>query len=186
MTKRARGPSRGARADEGDGLLIADMCVNEAGKKGKGVFALRDFAPGELIFRTRRGPLVKRHEIAALSEEDQRHLDEIDRDTYQILPPPACYLNHSCDPNAIGKGLSLYAWKPIKKGEEITTDYRIAGNPTTTDRWPCSCGSSNCRGFVVRNFFTLSEEAQRRYLPYAPKFIREEYKRRHARGREGR
>lgn len=38
--------------------MITDIVVKEAGIKGKGVFALRDFARGEFIFRRRHGRVV--------------------------------------------------------------------------------------------------------------------------------
>ena len=57
---------------------MTDIEVRDAGVKGKGVFALRHFDAGEFIFRRRRGRIIANSEIAALSAEDQRHLDEID------------------------------------------------------------------------------------------------------------
>jgi hypothetical protein len=35
--------------------MITDIIVKEAGVKGKGVFAVRDFSRGEFIFRRRCG-----------------------------------------------------------------------------------------------------------------------------------
>jgi SET domain-containing protein len=54
--------------------MMSDVIVKEAGSKGLGVFALRDFAKGEFIFRRRYGKVVANREIERLSEEDQRHL----------------------------------------------------------------------------------------------------------------
>jgi hypothetical protein len=71
----------------------------------------------------------------------------------------------------------LFALKRIKAGEEITTDYRVNG--LFKNRWRCYCGSKNCNGWVVSDFFTLPERLQKKYLPYTPRFIREEYERRH-------
>jgi hypothetical protein len=36
-------------------VMITDIIVKDAGVKGQGVFALRDFAKGEFIFRRRQG-----------------------------------------------------------------------------------------------------------------------------------
>lgn len=157
--------------------MITDVTVKDAGAKGLGVFALRDFTPGEFIFRRRYGRIVRNQEIALLSEEDQRHLCELDWDTSAVLLPPGCYLNHACDPNAMRKGTYVYAWKPIRQGQEITIDYRL--NAFSEERCECICGSTNCAGYIILSYFALSEERQRRYLPYAPKFIRDEYRRRH-------
>lgn len=155
--------------------MIRDVVVRDAGTKGKGVFALRDFARGEFIFRRRHGRIVRNDAIASLSEEDQRHLCELDRETSAVLLPPGCFLNHSCDPNAMRNGVNVFAWKDIRAGEEITIDYRL--NAFGGERWDCSCGSAGCPGYVIGSFFALSDEQQRQYLPFAPGFIRAEYRR---------
>ena len=87
--------------------------------------------------------------------------------------PPGCYLNHSCDPNAMRKGTYVYAWKDILAGEEITIDYRL--NAYSNERCDCACGSSNCKGYFNLSFFSLNQDTQKAYYPYAPKFIRDEY-----------
>jgi hypothetical protein len=156
--------------------MIADIIVKEAGGKGKGVFALRDLTCGEFIFRRRHGRVVSNDDISTLSEEDQRHLCELDWELSAVLLAPGCYLNHACDPNAMRAGTRVFAWQDIRQGEEITIDYRL--NAFSDDRWECICGSANCRGFVIGSFFALSEDRQRAYLPYAPKFIQREYRRR--------
>jgi SET domain-containing protein len=157
--------------------MMTDVVVKEAGNKGKGVFALRGFAKGEFLFRRRYQRVISYHEISQLSEEDQRHVCELDWKTCAILLPPGCYLNHACDPNTMRKGVDVYAWKEIRPGEEITIDYRL--NAFTGERWECWCGSANCQGYVISSFFSLSEDQQRLYLPYVPKFIRDEYLHRH-------
>ncbi|MEP7187916.1 MAG: SET domain-containing protein-lysine N-methyltransferase [Roseiflexaceae bacterium] len=156
--------------------MINDIIVKQAGGKGKGVFALRDFARGEFIFRRRHGQVVGNDEISTLSEEDQRHLCELDWERSTVLLTPGCYLNHACDPNAMRSGTRVFAWNDIRQGEEITIDYRL--NAFSDDRWDCTCGSANCRGFVISSFFALSHDRQLAYLPYAPKFIQGEYRRR--------
>jgi SET domain-containing protein len=101
------------------------VVVGEAGVKGKGVFARCDFARGEFIFRRRHGQVVRNSDIPSLSEEDQRRLCELDFKTSAVLLPPGCYLNHSCDPNAMRSGVNVYAWREIHASEEITIDYRL-------------------------------------------------------------
>jgi hypothetical protein len=76
--------------------VIRDVAVEEAGSKGRGVFALRDFAPGEFIFRRRNGRVEQNAEIPTLSDEDRTHLCELDRERTAIPLPPGSYLNHSC------------------------------------------------------------------------------------------
>jgi hypothetical protein len=154
--------------------VIGDITVKDAGDKGQGVFALRDFARGEFIFRRRHGQIVRNRDIASLSLEDQQHLCELDWETSAVLLPPGCYLNHSCEPNAMRKGTHVHAWEDIRQGGEITIDYRL--NAFTGERCECTCASAACQGFFILSFFALSEERQRLYLPYAPRFIQQEYR----------
>ncbi len=157
-------------------MSAKDVAVKETGTKGQGVFALRDFPKGAVLFRRRYSRVVRNIELALLSEEDRRHKDELDWETSVIMLPPGCYINHSCDPNAILKGNTFYAWKDIRQGDEITQEYRISS--FTGERWECFCGSANCQGYVISDFFSMTEDQQRLYFAYAPRFIQQEYRRR--------
>lgn len=156
--------------------MISDVELRPAGVKGLGVFALRPLAPGEFIFRRRHGRVVTAAEIGELSPADQNHLCELDWDSFAVLLPPGCYLNHSCDPNAMRSGVRVFARRPIDPGDEITIDYRL--NAFDGASWPCACATPACTGTVVSSFFSLSQERQLEYLPWAPAFIRGEYVRR--------
>jgi SET domain-containing protein len=156
--------------------LIDDVEVRDAGTKGMGVFARRDFARGEFVFRRRHVRVVGPAAVASLSAEDRMHLCELDFDRFAVLGPPGCYLNHSCDPNAMRHGVNVFAWRPIAAGDEVTIDYRL--NAFDGDRWTCACGASNCTGTVVGSFFAMDAARQRLLLPHAPAFIRREYHRR--------
>lgn len=160
-----------------DRAVISDVEVRPAGGKGRGVYARRDFTSGEFIFRRRQGPAIPDSELSRLTPEERMHVTELDFDTSAVLLPPGCYLNHSCDPNAMRNGVKVFAWQPIAAGDEITIDYRL--NAFDDERWPCLCGSPTCTGEVVGSFFAMSDDRQRSYLPYAPAFIRREYRRRH-------
>jgi hypothetical protein len=156
--------------------MIRDVEVRVAGTKGRGVFALRDFAPGEFIFRRRHAGVIDATGIAALSDEERMHLCELDFDRFAVLAPPGCYLNHSCDPNAMRSGVNVFAWRRIGTGDEITIDYRL--NAFDGVSLPCTCGAAVCTGIVVGSFFALPPERQQAYLRFAPPFIRREYGRR--------
>jgi hypothetical protein len=160
--------------------MLKDVEVQDTRTKGKGVFARRAFAPGDFIFRRRHLFTVDAAAIAALSPEDRMHLCELEWDRFAVLAPPGCYLNHSCDPNAMRSGVKVFAWKPIAAGDEITIDYRL--NAFDGSSWPCDCRASACTGTVVGSFFALPEGRQRAYVRYAPAFIRREYRRRQAGG----
>jgi uncharacterized protein len=157
--------------------MLRDVEVREAGAKGLGVFARRSFAPGEFIFRRRNGQIVRYEDVPTLSEDDRRHLCELDFERCAVLLPPGCYLNHSCEPNAMRSGVKVFAWHAITPGDEVTIDYRL--NAWDEDSvWPCLCGAASCTGTVTGSFFSLSEVRQAEYLPYAPLFIKREYRRR--------
>jgi hypothetical protein len=51
--------------------------VRDAGPKGQGVFALRDFSRGGLILRFARGRVVHTDELATLTPWEQEHLATI-------------------------------------------------------------------------------------------------------------
>jgi pyrophosphatase PpaX len=158
--------------------MIKDVAVKQTERKGRGVFALRNFRRGELIFRGKKGRIVHKKDLPKLSPDDGMHLNEMGYDTYEIMRSPERFINHSCDPNSISKGRSVIAIKPIRKGQEITGDYRI--NAFDGNRWRCHCGSRNCKGWCTSDFFTIPKNLQKRYLPYTIEGIREEYERRHS------
>jgi len=155
--------------------VIGDVVVATAGRKEKGVFARRSFREGEFIFRRRHGRVVRSAEMRSLSAEERRHLCELDFERSAVLLAPGCYLNHACDPNAMRHGVNVFAWRAIKRGKEITIDYRL--NAFGAQRSRCRCGSRSCTGQLVNSFFALSPCRQKSYLPHAPPFIRDDYRR---------
>jgi SET domain-containing protein len=158
--------------------VIADIEARGAGRKGQGVFARRAFRKGEFIFQRRHGRVVPNARISSLSAEERRHLCELDFARSAVLVGPGAFLNHSCDPNAMRSGVKVFAWRAVRRGEEITIDYRL--NAFGGQRTTCLCGARNCTGTVVNSYFALSPARQRAYMRYAPAFIRREHRRRSA------
>ena len=158
--------------------MIKSIYIKQAGKKGNGVFAVKDFKKGELIVKGKKGKIVYTKNVRKLSRDDKIHLNELDKDKWEIMRIPECFINHSCDPNAIATGRSYVALKSIKKRQEITVDYRI--NTYTKQKWKCYCNSKNCTGWVISDFFSMPEKLQKKYLPFTLKFIKKEYKKRHS------
>jgi hypothetical protein len=158
--------------------VIGDVEVRDAGSKGLGVFARRAFVEGDFIFRRRHVRVVPAADLDSLSDWERIHLCELGFDRYAVLAPPGCYLNHSCDPNAMRHGVKVFAWRRIRARDEITIDYRL--NAFGGQGWRCDCGARNCTGEVEGSFFEMSETRQRLLLPHAPDFIRREYTRLHA------
>ena len=101
-----------------------------------------------------------------------------------MLPEPRCYLNHACDPNAIGTERdAIIALRSIAADDEITIDYRLNAYDDGTGVWvmDCACDPRLGPHEVVGEFFSLPEATQVRYLEWAPPFIREMYAERHRR-----
>lgn len=114
--------------------------------EGSGVFAIKDFKKSEKVYSFKKGNVVNKSQIQNVSQKDKRYLDKISDDEFEIIEPPARYVNHSCNPNITEKERTAYALKNIKKGEEITIDYdKIA---YLEKPFECHCGSKNCRKFV--------------------------------------
>ena len=120
--------------------------IRKSEKHGNRLFALKDFKKGESLYSLKKGRIVKHNEIQNLSEWEKIHLDQIGKNEYEVIEPPGCYVNHSCDPNVEEQDRIGYALKDIKKDEEITIDYdKIA---YFEKPFECHCGSKNCRGLV--------------------------------------
>lgn len=128
---------------------------------GRGLFAGRNFCAGELLFRF-SGPLITLTEAMSKGEAEANAL-QIGATTYIDLEAPSVFVNHSCQPNAgVHNGISAYALREIRKGEEICYDYSTT---MSERRWTmfCRCGTPQCRG-VIGDFHDLPLGLQRHYL----------------------
>lgn len=107
----------------------------------QGLFATRDFKAGEILYEYPVGRKVLETEISMLTDEEKDRLESRGTGVYELMQPPACYINHSCDPNAEEKDHIGYALRAIGEGDEITVDYRpsFQGDPML-----CRCGSRKC------------------------------------------
>jgi len=120
--------------------------IKKSKKHGNGLFALKNFRKGESVYLLKKGKIVNYDKIQNLSDQEKMHLDKIGENEYEIMEPPGCHINHSCEPNVEEKDRTGYALKDIKKGEEITIDYdKIA---YFEKPFKCRCGSKNCRGLI--------------------------------------
>lgn len=127
----------------------------------RGLFAGRDFAKDELIFRF-TGPVICFADAVSKGETESNPL-QIGPATYMDLDAPAVFANHSCEPSVgIRDSSAVYALREIKRGEELRFDY----STTMSERhWTmeCLCGTPSCRR-IIGDFHDLPEELQRRYL----------------------
>lgn len=138
-----------------DTLTVADCPV------GRGLFAGRQYASGELIL-VLEGPRYDRdHPIHGT--DLGANLLQTGWRTYILLGAPGVFANHSCHPNAgIAGNRRLVAIAPIAPGDEIRFDYSttMAENYWTM---PCLCGENSCRGLVT-DFKDLPPAIRSRYL----------------------
>ncbi len=70
---------------------------------------------------------------------------------------PARFLNHNCSPNCdaefVDGGIWIITNRAVLEGEELTFDYGY--DLEDYRNHPCSCGSSQCRGYIVdQSFFS--------------------------------
>jgi SET domain-containing protein len=128
---------------------------------GLGVFAVRDFAKGEIILEF-IGQTIQLEDVLAKGVLSGNPL-QVGNRTYIDLEPPGLFANHSCAPNAgIRHDRLLVALRSIKRGEEIRYDY----STTMLDGlWTmqCQCGVSNCRK-LISDFYLLPPKIQQHYL----------------------
>ena len=122
-----------------------DVYVEESGPSGRGLFANRQFFPGELVIEV-KGKLLLQKEYGA-----SRYVMELSRKWYLEPDIPGAFANHSCNPNCELIQLTEYSMGVvaicnIEAGIEICYDYQ----------WPalkwiprCNCGAPTCRGWVV-------------------------------------
>ena len=146
---------------------MEDIEVRESPIEGLGVFAARDFGPGERIHRVNVVREVT--EDAPLQEELGEFLRHCSYPNGKIVlwGHPDRHVNHSCDPNAYelheGDAIWIAARRGIESGQEITFDYNVAVSGGTG--WPCHCGAARCLGECAGDFFRLPEDRQIEYLP---------------------
>lgn len=169
-------------------MKMAKVIVKKSGKKGKGVFALRNFKKGELIFRFNLTKLKKYtlKEISKFPPDKSDHCDYAGRGKYTMDFMPGSYMNHSCDPNTyvemktLGKK-EIIVLHPIKKGDELTHDYTLNSvDQIRKDAYhwkmKCYCRSKNCRKTIQGNFFKLPKKIQKEKLSYLPTWFKKKYR----------
>ena len=69
----------------------------------------------------------------------------------------ARFINHSCDPNCDAVVEDGRIWietiRDVLRGEELAYDYAFVlperHTPAAKRRYPCTCGSANCRGTIL-------------------------------------
>ncbi len=137
--------------------MIADLYVikeaRKYGKGAKGIFAKQFIHRGTIdSFICKKCGHYSKEELAKLPKKEydfvieHEIIDKSGQYTY-FCDKRMLYDNHSCNANVLssGKGFGI-AIKDIKKGEEVTSDYRADGGDEVYFVGGCKCGEKNCMG----------------------------------------
>lgn len=153
----------------------------KSSKFGKGAVAAVDIPKGTQIIKY-KGKLVSKELGEKLSDKHRDIITPIGTGTLWLftLDPnhdidgsrqanEAKYINHSCEPNceAINyddEEIWIESIRDIKAGEELNYDY---GFNEPDERFPCFCGSKNCREWIV--------EPEYKFKPSEKQDLKQEY-----------
>lgn len=132
--------------------------------QGRGAFALKRIRKGTRLIEY-VGEHVSHDEADRRYDEDgmKRHhtfLFTLNRKTVidaAVDGNEARFINHSCDPNceAVIEDGHIYieSIRTIQPGAELVYDYQYDRAPdadeTDEAKYPCRCGSANCRGTIL-------------------------------------
>ena len=125
------------------------MSQNIIVKKSKiskfGVFAAKNFKKGEIVLKWKPNKILTKKQVDKLPKSEKHYVSSYAPGEYLLQQAPERYVNHSCNPNTEVKNNCDTAIKDIKKGEEITSDYR---KDNIIHHFKCLCGSKKCRGVI--------------------------------------
>ena len=123
-----------------------DVEVRQSKIHGQGLYAMREFSPGEIVVRWTNSRELSPAELATLPEAERRYL-EVQNKKFILVGIPERFINHSCSPNTTPGEFCDIASRHIKLGEEITCDY--ANFTIPGGKMACFCDAPNCRKIIV-------------------------------------
>lgn len=127
---------------------------------GRGVFATRKIEPETCLieYEGERISAKKADKRAGADPDNPFHTFFFSLENGKVIDggvdgSDARWINHGCDPNCEAreeKGrVHIYALREIKRGEELSYDYRLQlderHTPKLKKAYECRCGASNCR-----------------------------------------
>ncbi|GAB1603167.1 histone-lysine N-methyltransferase 2A-like isoform X2 [Argonauta hians] len=127
---------------------------------GRGLFCKRNIDAGEMVIEY-AGEVIR----AELTDKREKfyeskgigcymfRIDDVEVVDATMHGNAARFINHSCDPNCYSKVIQvdgkkhivIFAMRPIKRGEELTYDYKF---PIEDIKITCTCGSRRCRKYL--------------------------------------
>jgi hypothetical protein len=153
------GPESGIQSDR-DFIRVGPSRID-----GKGVFAKRTIPRGTRIieYTGARRTIESLVTDAANGRQPGAYLMHLHQGMVvdgSIDGNDSRFINHGCDPNCeiyvFGDRLYVYGMRDISEGEELTFDYGLRTPPGLAAKkgkakdHPCRCGSSNCRGTMLK------------------------------------
>ena len=151
------------------------IIIKNIGRKGKGVFAAKNFKKGDIILHSlyKNQKVYTKSDLIKLPIKKRDRANYIGDGKYVIDLSLIGMVNHSCNPNSYVRyktmmNKDLIALRNIKRGEEICCYYAI----DSIGNWKmrCYCKNRNCRKYVYGNYFKLPNELQKKYWKYVPKW----------------
>lgn len=122
-----------------------DIEVRLSKTHGFGVFALRDFKPGEVVIAWNTSVRLSHEQAEYVADAEKVYLHPYDAHSYVLVQPPERYVNHSCAHNTEVIDFCDIAVRQISIGEEILSNYETDGAGLS---FMCNCGSLHCRGAI--------------------------------------
>jgi SET domain-containing protein len=138
--------------------------IRDSPKHGLGAFAIRPIPQGTRLIeyagaRITPAEADKKYPDVP-GEEHVTYLFAIDDDIVidaSVDGNEARFINHSCDPNCDAIVEDGRIWietiRDVEPGEELAYDYAYVlperHTPAAKRRYPCRCGSANCRGTIL-------------------------------------
>ena|SRR3989344_3811348 len=126
-------------------LPNSDIEVRKSRIQGRGVFALRDFKPGETVLVWDTSFALTDDEYARLPDDQKQYATRY-RGGWILMQEPMRYLNHSCEANTVSDDGKDVATRPIRAGDEISSDYR--SEMKAGERMKCRCRTKSCVGYI--------------------------------------
>jgi len=140
----------------------ADVAVVKTDKKGFGLRANRDMAPGEFVFEY-IGEVIDektfRRRMLQYDHEGIKHFYFMSLTKGEFVDATkkgnlGRFCNHSCNPNCfvdkwvVGDKLrmGIFVERHVQAGEELVFNYNV--DRYGADPQPCYCGEPNCSGFI--------------------------------------
>src|SRR5690349_18269656 len=122
-----------------------DVEIRKSSIHESGVFALREFQPGEIVLRWNLSQIISDEEFSSLPESERLYTHPLGENQILVVQPPERYVNHSCNNNTVVRSFCDIAIRHIAQNEEITSDYSVDGSGS---KFKCRCGAEKCRGEI--------------------------------------